>query len=811
MAPPALQTGAALGTRLRLEEGLPFLPDGRLWRAVDLHTRAVHAVEVLGPISGRSVPSLLSRRNALSLAHPHLQPFYRYEEIDGLLYSVSGYDDRLATPPSFQAADDRWQNVAVTKSWLRTLFEAVRVLHQRGLPAHGAIVPSRIAGNSTSLPLLTGYPYAQGDLSTSDRAFLSPQHRRAQPPEHADDVYSLAALAFWLFSLGKEPKPEATVPELIGQMDAARREKGVAPLAWPEGAEFALLSGLQEDRAKRPPNAVEFLVNLEPFLLPDKNPSVTSASATTSAIAARSFIARAPAPWRRQQLRRRQERLSRLAGDNHAAISSETPVELLPQLKTLQAELQRLENDLIRRETLLAGEREAFSAQKATLLERDKEVQRDANAAADQRAQIKQARERLEQQQEEQRSRERELDGVRDALRREEETQVSTRNAVQQEKNRLIAEKEQLQRRSDQLTTRQTELAAMEAQTTQTERALSDQREGLSHREQALGLVQQELTKISGTSDVRQWDFFVQQLRATKADLERRTAAMAKREIEEASGRGAALLAANATLDSADSKTSIKPEADPSRASPPVLSGTASPPPVESVLAPERALTVRATIGFSNNRRLHLFGGPHLRFGRHGDSDVLLVALQNGVVQTTGVNREISRKHFELKVDGARVNLIDGWSDDGRPSQHGLCVDGKRVAVGGVLLRPGMLISVTTRLTGGAVPHWKVNFLSSSDGLPDVGAKKELGAIFLKRLDDAPDDILMILSKAALSAVGGAGLIPEGTLLVKQGGSFIWKVGEADEELLAVGPSRFPGVTVLSVGWCSPTVALAQS
>lgn len=807
VAGPALSSGAVLGNRLRLEEPLSFLADQRLWRALDLRTRSIHAVEVLGAVSQGALPALFARGRGFAPARVNLQPFYRYETIAGFLYAIAGYDERLTQPGVLSAAQELEQDLPVTKTWLHTLFRAAAALDQPNLPPHGAIVPSRIAGSFSQAPLLTGYPYALEVFSTRDRPFLSPQRLRHQSPLSTDDTYGLAAISYWLLSLGKEPRALAATSEGLGEIDSARREKKAAPIDWPEGAEFALLSALQEDPARRPQRISLLLDHLDGLLLGGQADAKTTVS-TGSTAPSRTAAPRALAPWRVQQLRRRHERFQRFSRERTAGEGAQVSVELQAELKALQADLLRAENDLARRETLFVGEREAFAAQKSALLQQQAALQRQLSEIADQHTRLEEARKALQREEEERKTRERELEQSRGLLRQEAEKQSSDRTLHQQEKNQLVAEQEQLRLGIDRMATERAALVAAQIQAAETERKLGAAREELTRREQALGLVQQELTKISGTADVRQWDFFVQQLRASKVDHERRLAALAKQESQENASRPNELAATgNSEVSTAQKEPSSPPTervpAHPGTA--PVIGSTGR---NEPILAPPLQLAARATLSFSTGRRLHLFGGPALRFGRHGESDVLLVALQNGLVQTSGVNREISRKHFELKVDGTNVTLMDGWSDDGKPSQHGLCVDGRRVMPGGVLLRAGMMISVTTRQPSGAVPHWMLSFLSSTNGLPDPGSKSTPGAIFLRRLDDAPDDVLMILSKAALSAVGGEELTPPGTLLIRQGAAFAWKTSER-EDPLAIGPSRFTGINVLSVGWCSPTVALA--
>lgn len=153
--------------------------------------------------------------------------------------------------------------VSEVRPWLKALAEAVAHLHGAGL-VHGAIHGGNIFAEGPQLKL--------GDLAVSrllrpkqgeDRPLplplsaMSPQTLAGATPVPADDVYSLAALAYDLLT-GKAVFHSGDVSEQIRKLapptvTARRRELEIEGAAVPEEWEKWLASALAKDAAKRPP------------------------------------------------------------------------------------------------------------------------------------------------------------------------------------------------------------------------------------------------------------------------------------------------------------------------------------------------------------------------------------------------------------------------------------------------------------------------------------------------------------------------------------------------------------------------------
>jgi hypothetical protein len=222
----------------------------------------------------------------------------------------------------------------------------------------------------------------------------------------------------------------------------------------------------------------------------------------------------------------------------------------------------------------------------------------------------------------------------------------------------------------------------------------------------------------------------------------------------------------------------------------------------------------RCTLGLPNGRRLHLFCGQSMRFGRHAESDFVLVALARGRSPNVGASREISRKHFELQLSPDGLRIVDGWSSEGKASQQGVCIDGQRVPAKGAELRHGSVLSVTTRAPSGSVPHWRIALVPTPASAVRVGESATplappFSAAMLRRMDDAPDDICIFLDTVTLRSVDSDEPANSSVALHRTPNGIAWVDG-AEPILLAEGNSPAPGVEVVSVGRLVPFGASAD-
>jgi hypothetical protein len=78
--------------------------------------------------------------------------------------------------------------------------------------------------------------------------------------------------------------------------------------------------------------------------------------------------------------------------------------------------------------------------------------------------------------------------------------------------------------------------------------------------------------------------------------------------------------------------------------------------------------------------------------------------------------------------------------------------------------------------------------------------------VLLQRLDDAPDDILILLETLALRDLGWADVAYQDASLILRPGGILWKIG-AQEIPVSEGPSPLPDVSTVSLGFLSPSLS----
>jgi nucleoid DNA-binding protein len=170
----------------------------------------------------------------------------------------------------------------------------------------------------------------------------------------------------------------------------------------------------------------------------------------------------------------------------------------------------------------------------------------------------------------------------------------------------------------------------------------------------------------------------------------------------------------------------------------------------------------RFSVAMPGGRRLHVLAGPRVRFGRGPESDVLLAAFaRDNPAGTLAVTREISRKHCEIALEADRALVRDGWLEGEGVSKFGTFVDGSRASREGVELRTGQEIKLTSHPPSRVIPRWKAIVVERAAlrGMPPAMAEAAAGgerlmAVLLQRLDDVPDDILLVPRGCDLRALG---------------------------------------------------------
>jgi len=780
------QSGAIIGGRLRLERALSGDAANQLWLVTDLRNRATHAVEFL-PTGSARCEHLVHPR------HPNLLAFYRCERAGSEVAAVTAYHAGLDEPALGINLEALNVAASVALKWLSGIAEALAALHEAGLPAHGAIRPSRVRVGSGGDALLTGYPYAADTDGKVDETFLSPQRRAGAAPDVSDDVYGWAALAYFLLSGGERP-PEvnesiAAQPFAVEELRQARR---LTPTGWLAHWEQPLQSALSVTPSMRPASLRVLLDALR-----QSTGQVLSASDVPVARP----VTRRPPSWRLAKA----GPFAVEARDSGAAAGGllQTLVDVRADTATLQ--LLRMELDR-RQEGMLADMQQTqaaraeagrmsqhVAAESAALAKARSELAAQATALAEQRASLQSAKETVEQKR------------AGEQAQAEKQAQQEAKNLAR-ERTRLEQEARALQVQQQSLETRAAQLADATQQAERKSRELEERMTALAASERAL-------TELCGSSDPAEWKRFASRVPTTKtkrhfSPVDPEAIEAPKPEFAAATVPVSAPVLATAPAFAPGAGPTPAPALD----AVPASSETA--PLLEVSASVDAVRPLRATLGLPNGRRLHLFAGPVLRFGRHGESDFLLVALMRGQNPNLALVREISRKHFELHISPTGIRLIDGWSGEAKPSQHGVCIDGRRVTPDGADVRPGCIISVTTRAPSRTVPHWKV--LSWSGGpreesAPSRGSDSRhafpstspMSAVFLQRLDDAPDDICVIFQSVRLRDLGVTEPELMNIELAVTPNGFA-QIQGSRQTLLQDGLSPHPSITLVSLGSLSP-------
>lgn len=713
-----IQPGAICGERLRFERLLPNDAGGALWMATDLRTGTPCSVEFLEhskPESDYIIPT----------RHVGLLSFYRFEIVESSVTAVSAYHPLLEAP-SLRSLDLATLQPSVALSWFTATAEAIAAVHETGQRPHGAIVPSRIRASATSA-LVTGYPYAAIAADAPERAFSSPQRReRDAGPSISDDIFSLAAVGYFMLSGGREPPIRgAGLSQQEPDIDSLRRERGLAPTGWPAGWDRPLQAGLAALPSLRPVSARALIREISAVVGEVRDSG------------SRRDIVR---PLRQP---RRSSRYVFGSLDRHSrpVVAAEPPQtdRSVQRIAAQWAEAERLREDLSRQQALLAADVIQIDAAKA-------DAERVTAELRSQRATLDEAEKQLE-------TLRAELNRGRAALEKDKnEFEVSKIARLEQRKQELERATRELAHEHSLVEAERRGLAVQQAAMNERASALKVMEREVARRQDELREMQRAWMELSGSADPEAWKALLAKARAAE-----------------------------------ESKQPIPVD---------------SPPPQPST----------AALVFRSGRRLHVYSGRVIRFGRHAQSDFVLLPFIRGPHQPS-VIREISRKHFELRIESSQLWVRDGWSDEDKPSQHGVFIDGRRVPAGGTDVPDGAILSVTTRPPSRFVPHWKVTLLTSENRSVGRGesttagfarAESRLAAVYLHRLDEAPGDICILVHRAVLKEMGiDDGEYRDAILSAVRGG-ILWTLN-GKECLLTNGATPYPGVTVVSSPWLAPS------
>lgn len=245
---------------------------------------------------------------------------------------------------------------------------------------------------------------------------------------------------------------------------------------------------------------------------------------------------------------------------------------------------------------------------------------------------------------------------------------------------------------------------------------------------------------------------------------------------------------------------------------PDLFGGASAPPAAAAAGAEGDRLTLLLE---SSGRRLHVFAGAAVTFGRSEQCDMPLIAVfANNQKATAMANRTLSRRHFQIHWREGQPEVVDGVPDPqsgvAAPSTHGIHLKGSKVTSAGLTEATGGILRVSASAEAPHIPHWRVGVIDAFSQLklelPKDLSRAQLEAhrwpgLFLQRLDAVPDDVLLLQGAASLKLLGYG---PSGHWLARAGQGFALHTPNG-VQALSPGQVLLPGLRVLSFGQIEAT------
>jgi serine/threonine protein kinase len=231
---------------------------GAVYRVTQLSLQRTVAIKVLHPLpSEKAALSVFHRESRLmaALAHPNVATIYDCGEVKGQHYLVMEYLAG-ATLRSRMTPGKPW-SIDQAGPVLDTICSALSYIHRQGI-LHLDLKPENVlctdqgvikitdfglAAPHVDVPMISNLGYGQGSLD-----YCSPEQRFGLPLDQRSDVFSLATIAYELFT-----------GQLPGRAyEPARNYNPTLPVA----LEFVLRRGLARDTEERYPSVEAFQKDL---------------------------------------------------------------------------------------------------------------------------------------------------------------------------------------------------------------------------------------------------------------------------------------------------------------------------------------------------------------------------------------------------------------------------------------------------------------------------------------------------------------------------------------------------------------------
>jgi serine/threonine-protein kinase len=243
---PDLSKGIELANRYTLVKKLGAGGAAQSWLATDRLTRASVALKLL--VSDRAAPESLRKewQTSIRLMHAHIvRVFEFHEDTDPVFYSLQYIDGPDISVLSGAPLEHVLAPIAL-------IADALRYAHGKGV-VHRDIKADNVLLDYNGAPYLIDFGVAgDGSDAVSGGALIaaSPQRLAGEPPQPADDIFSLGGLIYELVS-GASPYSSASTASDISYVEPPiLKESNGSPI--PVSVQRLIQSMLDKDAAARP-------------------------------------------------------------------------------------------------------------------------------------------------------------------------------------------------------------------------------------------------------------------------------------------------------------------------------------------------------------------------------------------------------------------------------------------------------------------------------------------------------------------------------------------------------------------------------
>lgn len=243
---PDLSKGIELANRYTLVKKLGAGGAAQSWLATDRLTRASVALKLL--VSDRAAPESLRKewQTSIRLMHAHIvRVFEFHEDTDPVFYSLQYIDGPDISVLSGAPLEHVLAPIAL-------IADALRYAHGKGV-VHRDIKADNVLLDYNGAPYLIDFGVAgDGSDAVSGGALIaaSPQRLAGEPPQPADDIFSLGGLIYELVS-GASPYSSASTASDISYVEPPiLKESNGSPI--PVSVQRLIQNMLDKDAAARP-------------------------------------------------------------------------------------------------------------------------------------------------------------------------------------------------------------------------------------------------------------------------------------------------------------------------------------------------------------------------------------------------------------------------------------------------------------------------------------------------------------------------------------------------------------------------------